>query len=385
MLADVDLTGADGSRSHVTEIARGFVLAGRSVELVARGADPQIVGVRFHRADGKGPGRVRRILGMNRTSLAILVAMRRRTRLLYYRFDAGLVGAVLVARLLGYRPVGEINNLAFGHGDRDTDGGLRESLVDRGKVVAMGVARRVTPEFVAVSDKIMELMISSYGVAADRIHVLPNGVDTERFHPMDRSVAATRVRLDPSHRYVVFVGFLAPWNDFSTMLHGFGEAARTRPDVQFVLVGDGPEMPLIDALVEKLDLDDRVIRTGSVTDRDRVSAYLGAATVCVVAHHGAMLQRIGGGSPMKMMEYFAAGRAVVATATEATATMINSTGGGIVVPDADIAAMAAAIGELLDHPQRADELGCNGRRAALERYSWTPVVATTIALLDGVA
>jgi glycosyltransferase involved in cell wall biosynthesis len=306
--------------------------------------------------------------------------MRPRTRILYYRFDPGIVGVVLLARIIGYRPAGEMNNLMFGTDYPDRVGGARESLLDSARVMTLKVARRVTRDFVAVTDRIKEIMVSGYGVPADRVHVLPNGVDTERFRPQDRSAARERLGLDASCRYVVFVGLMASWVDFRTMLEAFAGASETRPDARFVLVGDGPEARLVDSLIDDLDLADRVIRPGSIADRDLVSAYMGAASVCLVAYHGAMLQRIGGGSPMKLMEYLAAGRAVVATATEGMASMINSSGGGLAVGDAE--AMAAALGELLDDQERADELGRRGRRAAVEHYSWKPVIERTLALLD---
>jgi len=380
MLADVDFATPDGTRSHVSEIARGFARAGRAVELVARGPDPHLEGVTYRRADLRRSGRVGRIVMMNLAGIRAVASMRRRTRLLYYRFDPGLVGVVLIARILGYRPVAEMNNLMFGQDYPDRGRGLAEAAVDRAKVLAMKVAARVTVGFVAVTDRISGILVSAYRVPESRVRVLANGVDVERFHPMDRADAARRVGLDPAERHVLFVGLLADWVDFRSMLTAFNDAAVSRPGARFVVVGDGPEAAAVDRLVDELHLVDRVIRTGGVTDRERVSEYMGAASFCVVAYHGAMLERIGGGSPMKVLEYMAAGRAVLTTKTEGVVDVVGSTGAGVVVDDARM--MATAMGELLDDQRRADELGEAGRAAAVERFSWAPVVAETLALLD---
>lgn len=380
MLADVDFAQADGTRSHVIEIARGFAAAGRAVELVARGPDPRLDGVHYHRAGGAGPGRIRRILSMNRTGLATVVAMRRRTRNLYYRFDAGMVGVVLLARLIGYRPVAEINNLMFGPDYPDRETGRRGSIVDRGKVTTMIIARWITRDFIVVTDKIGRLLVSRYGVRSDRIHVVPNGVDVERFRPLDRDEAASRVGLDRACRYVLFVGLLASWVDVRTMLEAFAGAAASRPDARFVVVGDGPEASAVRHVRDELALGDRLILVGSVVDRDLVSAYMGAASVCIVAYHGLMLERIGGGSPMKVLEYLAAGRPVVATESAGIAELLGSSGGGVTVSDA--VAMGAAIGALLDDQPRADDLGRQGRAAAVQLYAWAPVVARTLSIID---
>ena len=382
MLADVDVSRPDGTRSHVTEVVSGFARAGRAVELVARGTDPRLAGVRFHRADA-GRGRVARILGMNRTALGVLLRSRARTRTLYYRYDAGLVATVLVARLLGYRAVGEMNNVMFGADYADRDPGLRGRLVDALKVGAMRVAARHTAAFVAVTDRIKDILVREYGTPAERVHVLRNGVNVERFRVWDRAEAIARAGLDPECRYVVFVGLLASWVDLPTILRAFARVAATRPDVRLVLVGDGPQAPYADELARELGVAELVVRPGFVTDRDLVSAYTGAATVCVIAYDGAILSRIGV-SPMKLTEYFAAGRAVVGTDLEGATQMIRESGGGVSVP-AEPAAVADALGELLDDLARADALGRAGRRAAEEQFSWASVVGRTLHLLDGAA
>jgi glycosyltransferase involved in cell wall biosynthesis len=317
---------------------------------------------------------------MNLAGVRAVISMRRRTRLLYYRFDPGLVGVVSLARILGYRPVAEMNNLMFGRDYPDRGRGLRASLVDRAKVTAMRLATHVTLGFVAVTDRIKDILVSSYGVPAAHVLVLANGVDVERFRPQDRDAAATQLGLDPDCRHVLFVGLMAEWVDFPSMLGAFATVAATRPDARFVIVGDGPESGHVDQLIRELGIGDRIVRTGPVADRERVSLYMAAASVCIVAYHGAMLRRIGGGSPMKVLEYMAAGRAVLTTRTEGLADVVGSTGSGVAV--ADPSAMALALGELLDDRDRADRLGLIGREAAVNRFSWAPVVAQTLALLD---
>jgi glycosyltransferase involved in cell wall biosynthesis len=380
MVADIDFARPDGTRSHVIEIASGFAAAGRSVELVARGPDPRLPGVRYRRAAGSASGRIRRIVSMNVVGVATVISMRRRTASLYYRFDPGLIGVVVLARLLGYRAVAEVNNLMFGRDYQDQERGIRGRLIDRGKVLAMRVARTVTHEFIAVTGSIGDILVSGYGVPADRVHVIANGVDVDRFRPRDREESAVRVGLDPACQHVLFVGLLASWVDVPTMLEAFAIAAGTRSDARLVVVGDGPEAAAIDRIRDERALGDRVIRVGPVVDRDRVGDYMAAASVCIVAYRPEMLERIGGGSPMKVLEYLAAGRPVIAIASAGLADLLASTGGGIAVRDVE--AMAAALGELLDDRSRAEELGRSGRAAAVERYSWEPVIARTLALLD---
>jgi len=162
------------------------------------------------------------------------------------------------------------------------------------------------------------------------------------------------------------------------MLRAFALVAAVRDDAVLLLVGDGPRRGEVDRLVDELGLDDRVVRTGFVRDRERVRDLVGAATVCLVAHWAPRLQRIGA-SPTKVAEYFAAGRAVVALALPGVRDMVEDAGAGLAVPN-EPQAMADAILELLADGARADADGASARRAAEERYSWESVVRRTLPL-----
>ena len=108
--------------------------------------------------------------------------------------------------------------------------------------------------------------------------------------------------------------------------------------------------------------------TGYVEDPRVVRELVAAATLCLVAHRAEYVARIGT-SPWARLQYFAAGRAVVGIGLPGTREMIEQNEAGIAVA-ADPKAMADAIAELLDHPERADAFGAAGRHAAETRYSW---------------
>ena len=107
---------------------------------------------------------------------------------------------------------------------------------------------------------------------------------------------------------------------------------------------------------------------------------MGVATACLSVNRGEHRSRIGV-SPVKLAEYFAVGRAVVANDLPGVREMVESNGAGIVFAN-DTQAMASAIGTLLDDPAYADTLGAAGRRAAETSYSWRAIVERTIELFD---
>jgi glycosyltransferase involved in cell wall biosynthesis len=374
MVCDVDLGVPDATRTHTVEVARGFVAEGLAVDLVARGPDPRLPGVTFHAGGASEASRRERMTGVDRAAIALLRRRRGAARRCYVRHEWAQVPVLAAARALGYRVVTQVDDVAYGRGYAG-EIGRGADLVRRAATVAMG---RLAHGVVAVTAEIAQLLTEDFHVPAARIAVINNGVDVERFRPLDRSAALAAAGLDPEGDYVLFTGLFAPWVDFDTMLEGFAAAAADRPRARMLLVGDGPRGAEVDARIERLGLGDRVVRTGFVADRDRVSRLAGAATLALSATYPAYTTRIGV-SPVKLAEYFAAGRAVVATDIPGVREAVRDSDAGIVTP-VDPEAFGRAIGALLDDPERADALGRNGRRAAEERYSWPGVVRRTMPL-----
>lgn len=107
--------------------------------------------------------------------------------------------------------------------------------------------------------------------------------------------------------------------------------------------------------------------TGSLSFRD-VPSYLAKATICWLPLQSTPNYELA--NPVKLFEYMAAGRPIVASKLETTAKIIEQARCGILVPPNDVKAHAEAICYLLDNPQIGEEMGLNGRQALLEKYNW---------------
>ena len=116
IVSDVDLGRPDGTRTHTTEVARALAREGFAVDLVSRGPDPCLPGVRYWSAGPDDPSRLQRISAVNGRAALVLLRRRRRARALYVREDWGSLPTVLIARLLGYRVVAEVNDVQYGPG-----------------------------------------------------------------------------------------------------------------------------------------------------------------------------------------------------------------------------------------------------------------------------
>ena len=174
----------------------------------------------------------------------------------------------------------------------------------------------------------------------------------------------------------MFVGLLAWWNDFETVVDAFALVVAEHPRAVLVFVGDGDERGRIEERVRRHGIAASVRMAGFVEDRARVATYVAAARVCLSPGSAELAI----GRPMKLAEYLAAGRAVVGSAIPGIADMLAETGGGVAVAPHDPAAMAAALCELLADPAAADALAAASRPLIVERYSWR-AIASRIATI----
>ena len=215
------------------------------------------------------------------------------------------------------------------------------------------------------------------GYPADRIVVIPNGIDTMVFFP--DAVARARIRhewgVDDATCVVASVGRIDPQKDHASFLRAAALLARRRPDVRFVVVGDGPE-PLrvqLEALADELRLTNRIrwIR-GSNEMRSLYNAF------DVLA----LTSAYGEGFPNVVGEAMACGTPVVATDVGDASRVVSD--GTLVVPPRDPVALDAAFERLLRRtPSDRRALGDELRERISQHFSVRTLAIRTAAVLDG--
>ncbi len=238
--------------------------------------------------------------------------------------------------------------------------------------------RRAT-HVTAVSEAVADT-VAALGVPRERITVIPNGVDVERFAPgpapglassgyPDPRVArvprspggSSGGRPDPAGAplganggaLVGSVGCLAPRKDYGTLLEALALLAGRGRAFQVVLVGDGPERAALESRAAALGLGARVRFLG---EREDVERLLRAMDVFVLSSREE-------GIPNALLEAMAAARPVVATAVGGTPEVVRDGETGWLVPPGSPAALADALEQALAHPDEARRRGAAARRA----------------------
>ena len=206
---------------------------------------------------------------------------------------------------------------------------------------------------------------------ADRIHTVPNGVSVRRIQPQPA---------DPDRVVVTFVGTLKPWHGVADLITA---ASLARQQWSLRIIGDGPEMDTLRAQAERLGVEADF--RGAVSPEE-IPAHMAGSAIGVAPYPDLGGREQQYFSPMKVLEYLAAGLAVVASDVGQIPQLLEegSQLHGVLVTPSDPTALAAALDDLAASPQRRARMGRKGRLLAEERHSWRRVV-TRILELAGVA
>jgi glycosyltransferase involved in cell wall biosynthesis len=250
-------------------------------------------------------------------------------------------------------------------------GGMRTAAQRRVELLAYRLAHAV----VANAEAVRQQLIGD-GVLERKVAVVYNGLDLARVAPpegFEREAALKAFGLPGGRRFVTLVANLRhAVKDHPTFLRAARRVRESCPEAAFVLAGEGELEAPLRGLASELGIADAVFFTGRCA---QVGALLAASDVCV-------LSSTAEGFSNAILEYMAAGRAVVATDVGGARESVVEGVTGHLVPAGDDERMAARIGELLRDPARAREMGEQGRRRVAEHFSCAAQLARTEALYE---
>jgi glycosyltransferase involved in cell wall biosynthesis len=202
-----------------------------------------------------------------------------------------------------------------------------------------------------------------FGVPPTRIHVIPCGIDSERFRP------GSEKAWPPT---IVCVARLVPVKNHELLLEVCADLREQGLEFRCVLVGDGRSRGQVEATRARLGLEGVVELVGAV-EQAEVLAWWQRATVAVLTSHSE-------GMPVALMEAAACGVPAVATAVAGVPELIEDGVSGLRAPAGDGPALVAALTRLLRDPVLSARMGAAGRRWAEARFSLRLQVDRLLAL-----
>jgi glycosyltransferase involved in cell wall biosynthesis len=358
----VPVFGRKGCSIHVQEILRAFVGQGAEVDLFASllggPAPSDLNSVHVHEI---GVTALRGPAAREQAALAANYRLRAALEyeepfdLVYERYSLWSYAGMQYASAAGVPGLLEVNAPLIEEQAQYRD------LVDRRSAEQVAEwAFTSASALIAVSDEMAAYLERQPGTNG-RIHVIPNGVNPERFRPgLPPSCPA------PSGTFTVgFVGSLKPWHGLSTLVDAFALLPRAEQIARLLIVGDGPERSSVADKVSSYGLQEAVHFAGSV-DPEAVPGFLASMSVGVAPYPDLPSFYF---SPLKVFEYLAAGLPVVASRVGQLAELIQDGVNGLLSPAGDAKSLAAALHRLQKDPELRYRLEQAARATALE-HTW---------------
>lgn len=368
----VPVFGRKGSSVHVQEVLHVLLGRGATVDLFAGaigGDKPRsLADVAVHplpRPAAGDPGvREREALAVNDTLPAAL-EQSGPFDLIYERHSLWSCSAMEYARESGTAGVLEVNSPLI------QEQSAYRGLVDRDAAEAAAWrAFTAAPVIVAVSEPVAEYVRHR---APDRVvHVVPNGVDPERF----AACAATRAARDDRTYTVGFVGTLRPWHGLPNLVDAFAILHARDPSSRLLVVGDGPERASLEAALEERQLREATRITGAVSPAD-VPALLAEMDVAVAPYEQRSDFYF---SPLKLFEYMAASLPVVASRVGQITDAVKHERTGLLCEPGYPVSLADALLRLRHDRALRRRLGDAARAEVSAHHTWDGVVRRTLTL-----
>lgn len=289
----------------------------------------------------------------------LLAVLRTRPDFLYERYALFNVAGVAVARLTGTPIILEVNApLSL---ELRTHGDLTFRRL--AEVIERSLCRSATRTLV-VSEAMAEVLVG-LGVPRAQLEVMPNGVDSRRFHPgVQPGDIRARHGIPESAPVVGFVGWIRPWHGVDRLIDAVAALREEQPDLALLVVGDGPAVPALQRQVEALGLGQAVHFTGPVP-AENVPQHIAAVDIAVQP------DVTGYASPIKLFEYLALGRAVVAPDRPNIREVVTDGANAALFKAEDTASLTEALRGLVTDRDRRRRLAASAAALINERgYTW---------------
>jgi glycosyltransferase involved in cell wall biosynthesis len=386
MVAACPFPANHGSPASIREMSEALVGLGHQVHVVAypQGEDIPVRGVTIHRAAnllpikkvGVGPSWQRPFLDLLVAIKLCRVIRRERIEIIHaHNYEGAIVGCL--AKWITRKPLlyNAVNTMI------DELPGYR---FIRPKALALFVARlldwwvpRGADHITAVSKELGDFL-KSKGIPKHRITIVPAGVNLEMFEKPDPELVRRQFGL-VGEPVVMYTGTMDPFQRIDYLLRAMQRVVSVLPETRLMIVSNIVVQEYLDrhrTLARELGIENRVIFTGPIP-LQALPDYLAAANVVVIPRPSCP------GHPVKLLNYMAAGRAIVAF--EGSAKGLRNLYNGLVVPDHDWERFGEGILTLLKDSDLARNLGETARAGIVGMFDWATLAKGISVLYAGLS
>jgi glycosyltransferase involved in cell wall biosynthesis len=248
-------------------------------------------------------------------------------------------------------------------------GRLLERIAERPRLRRADLVACVSEEVAA--------QVQRLGVPRERVLVTPCGVDLERFTPhADSDGVRSRYHLDKASFVVGWTGSFRQFHGVEVLLDAASDLRSRIPELALLFVGDGPERRRLEGLAAERGLHN-VVFTGTVA-HEEIPAHIAAMDVAVLTAPGDADFHY---SPLKLKEYMACGRAIVAPNVGQIPSALSHGSEGLLVAAGDSSELAEALTTLRDRPSLRGDLSAAALARVRTEGTWDHQVERVLARL----
>lgn len=300
---------------------------------------------------------------------------------IYQRYTQGNLAGALLSRRHGVPFVLEYNGSTLWV-SRQWGGraAFHENLLTQIETANLKAANLLVVVSRALKDEVV-----SRGVPEHRVLVNPNAVDPEVYSPVV-SGKPMRDRLGLQGKTVIgFIGSFGAWHGAEVLAEAFARLIELRPElrdqIRLLMVGDGNTMPQVKKLIADHGLDGLCILPGMVP-QDEGPAYLAACDVLVSPHIPNADGSAFFGSPTKLFEYMAMGKAIVASNLDQIGEVLEHGESAWLVEPGNAEALAEGLAHVIDDQDLQKAMATTARKHAVEHHTWNHHTKSIIAALS---
>jgi glycosyltransferase involved in cell wall biosynthesis len=270
---------------------------------------------------------------------------------------AGILGR-WAARLAGVKLI--IHSI---HGFSFHD--YQPSLVRAFYIIMERVTAFITDRFIAVSKANIEKGINSKIFTGEEVVLIRSGIDIEEFQNVNCSKIKKRreMGVDEKKPLVAMIGCFKFQKDPLDFVKVARIVSDKMSEVNFIMVGDGILRPDIEELIEKLNMKNKIFLLGWRRDIQEIMSIIDVL----------VLTSLWEGLPRIFPQAMASGIPVVATEVDGAPEAIKDGKNGFLLPPKDVIGIAEKIVYLIKHPEKASEMGAEGRKLVEEFDIWKMV------------
>jgi teichuronic acid biosynthesis glycosyltransferase TuaC len=271
----------------------------------------------------------------------------------------------------------DLTDLLFEYLEDYSQGGWLRAVMGVGRSLEHKVIRE-SERIITISEAMKEIA-EGYGAQTEQIDVVPDGVDTSVFHPVDGRALRDAHASGASH-VLIFHGAIDPQDDPQVLVDAARLVVGEHERACFWLVGDGSAVPALKKKVSEYSLDDHFFFSGWV-QQSEIPSFISASDVGLVVLPDVLSAR--GRVTLKEFEYWACGVPAILPRLPALEEIAEEGATALFYQPGDAGDLAAKIRLLLEDRELRLRLGKNGLAMVKEKFEWSKLALQFVELCEG--